>query len=785
MFKNLSIKVKLIAIMLLISVLPLIIIGVFSFNSSSDAVKEEVGRTQGVFSEQKEMMIGEWFDELASSVAVQASTRSTYNSLNILSQLGGDLNAGDWNQRARMMDDGFLTFEKEANIGFVFMTDIDGRIVYSTYDGIIGADLSGRDYVQRAFEGRASNTNFFYSDVIHEHAIVVANPVLSNGREGEVIGVLAVALRESEVSRKIAEGMETMGETADAYIIDHEGMLLSAPRYSELVPFEDFIETRAVDILASQIQAGNRDFRYSEEYLDYRGEPVTGALNVISLGDQPVGLIVEVDTAEAFAAIDELKSIIIIAGIILVLIIIVLGIFYSKLLVNPIENLVKLIKKAETGDFSVRGNVKSKDELGRLTLSFNNLLEKVSNVMRQINMRTDELDKESKAMLSVSDNLSESSKEASIRVESASSSIQEVSAGMIQTSSSLASAGDNVTTIASAVEEMSGTIRNLAEASEKTSNGVMHSTSLVENISNSLGGVSKSAGEVSDSVNIVVGAVKDINISLNDVSKNCSKSIDINSQAGKKAEDTSIIIEKLNTSSRQIGKIVNVINEIADQTNMLALNAAIEAAGAGEAGKGFAVVANEVKELAKQTAESTDEISAQIESMQISMEQAVKAVSGITNVISELENITTSIASAITQQSENTNQISEQAVNAGGMVASISQEIEKVSNDAKEVTRNVEASAKGVGDIATSAAELSKASDEVAMNSESASKSINEISSTTKEMTKAINEVSKSVQNLNGAANEVTNCSGSTTAAAKILSDVAKRLKSLINQFKV
>ena len=116
--------------------------------------------------------------------------------------------------------------------------------------------------------------------------------------------------------------------------------------------------------------------------------------------------------------------------------------------------------------------------------------------------------------------------------------------------------------------------------------------------------------------------------------------------------------------SRQIGKIVNVISDIADQTNMLALNASIEAAGAGEAGKGFAVVANEVKELAKQTAEATEEISQQIEDMQFNITCAVGSMETITDVTKEITHITNTIAAAVTEQSAITGEISNSIVRA-------------------------------------------------------------------------------------------------------------------------
>ncbi|GBF32107.1 periplasmic hydrogenase [Desulfocucumis palustris] len=257
-------------------------------------------------------------------------------------------------------------------------------------------------------------------------------------------------------------------------------------------------------------------------------------------------------------------------------------------------------------------------------------------------------------------------------------------------------------------KEITNAIKMFAAASEKTSAGVTQVNDMVNQIASNTSNVSGFANDVSNSVNSIASAMKEINISLSEISINSGRSMDITGNAEAKAIDTNEIINKLNISSKQIGKIIKVINEIAEQTNMLALNAAIEAAGAGEAGKGFAVVANEVKELAKQTAESTEEIGQQIDVMQQDMANAVKAMGTILQVINETTQITNTIASAVTEQTAVAGDISYAIVTAAERVNLINDRIKDIASNSKIAAESIYEVTAGIKDIAQTAAELSK-----------------------------------------------------------------------------
>jgi len=255
--------------------------------------------------------------------------------------------------------------------------------------------------------------------------------------------------------------------------------------------------------------------------------------------------------------------------------------------------------------------------------------------------------------------------------------------------------------------ELEEVINKIAVASKMTSRGVEEVTELVAQIASGTDNVSNFAGDVFASVNSVVLAMKEINISLNEISTNCGRSKNITADAEEKARSTNEIIEKLNISSKQIGKIVKVINEIADQTNMLALNAAIEAAGAGEAGKGFAVVAGEVKALARQTAESTEEIGQQIEAMQTNMSSAVDAMGTISQVIDEMSSITNTIAAAVAEQSAVSGGISEAVIDAASKVNLITEKTSYIAKNSHNAAQSVAEASNGIKGLAETASILS------------------------------------------------------------------------------
>ncbi len=197
--------------------------------------------------------------------------------------------------------------------------------------------------------------------------------------------------------------------------------------------------------------------------------------------------------------------------------------------------------------------------------------------------------------------------------------------------------------------------------------------------------LAKSAAELtSGNVQEVSAAVEELSASVAEIRRRVEGAASVSITAADKAERSSATVQRLTESAHRIGEVVGLIATIAKQTNLLALNATIEAARAGEAGKGFAVVASEVKNLATQTAQATNDITAQIEEIQASTQEVVGAINDITGTITEIREISSGIATSVEQQGVATQEISRNAHGAAGGTGQVTDTIIQVLQAAAE-----------------------------------------------------------------------------------------------------
>jgi len=467
------------------------------------------------------------------------------------------------------------------------------------------------------------------------------------------------------------------------------------------------------------------------------------------------------------------------------LLIVFFGIHFSVASSRPIMIGTKLVKIVAGGDFTVKFPEECGAEFGQFYAACNHLMEFNRHTINGIRETAQQMRESAMSLLSVSSQMEANSKELSEKTEAVSTVTEEFSAGMTQSTNSLSTASSHISAMASSIEEINSTISNVAAAAEETSMRVDQSSALVDSIQKSIVNASGSVELVCSAFNSVAKSVDEINKSIIMISVNSANAKNKMLDADEKAKNTNDIIRRLEAASKQIGKIVNVISDIADQTNMLALNAAIEAAGAGEAGKSFMIVANEVKELAKQTADATEEIAEHIENMQKNMPEAVGAVSEITTIINDMTEYINSFAKETTQSRERSDQIAAESATAAQRMSEINSEITSISENAQSVTKTVVESTKGVNEIAKSTAELVVGTQEIAMNSERASNNIGEINRAAKEMAMGLVDISKNLQILNGEAGEVNHSASSTKEASETMLKIASEMENSVRDFKI
>jgi methyl-accepting chemotaxis protein len=268
---------------------------------------------------------------------------------------------------------------------------------------------------------------------------------------------------------------------------------------------------------------------------------------------------------------------------------------------------------------------------------------------------------------------------------------------------------------ASQVDLSSAELTNIAvqmsSGADQTSQRANNVSISAEEMSANLNAVAAAMDESATNTNMVATASEEMSATINEIAQNAETASSISGEAVNQSKIAAEQMAQLGQAAQAIGKVTETITEISEQTNLLALNATIEAARAGEAGKGFAVVANEIKGLAKQTADATLDIKRQIDGIQNTTSDTVTGIDQISTVITQVNDIVATIATAVEEQSAATKEIATNISQASQGIQEVNENVSQSSAAATDITTDITT-------VNDSAGEISKSSNQVKSSAE-------------------------------------------------------------------
>lgn len=331
------------------------------------------------------------------------------------------------------------------------------------------------------------------------------------------------------------------------------------------------------------------------------------------------------------------------------------NVLIMRVVTGPLKKIAAVCKEIGSGDFTVRVEYYANDELGYVADSINRMVDNSREMIADVVNSSQELSDSSQSLAATSEQMFGNADSTACIAEEATENARTISGNMDSVAAAMEQSTTNLNMTATASEEMSATIKEIAESS----------------------GQARLATE----------------------------------KAVRSVESSQESVSKLGDNAESIGKITETITEISEQTNLLALNATIEAARAGEAGKGFAVVANEIKELARETAEATNQIKSSIEGIQDQTKTTIADISIISGAIDEVDQVVNGIVTAVEEQSVTTSEIVENVSQASQAIGEINENVATSSQMTTEMSHHVEQVKEHSVDVRTSSENLRQSAD--------------------------------------------------------------------------
>lgn len=549
----------------------------------------------------------------------------------------------------------FRSLQEDQGYYDVFLFDNKGNLVYSVFKeadfatnfNVDGGEWAATDLGNVYREAMAASGDDLiifkdfapYAPSADAPASFMAKKISDS--EGVAVGVLAFQMPIDRINATFNQSLG-LGETGEFLLIGSDGLLRNDSRFT--AEQNDILATKLegetiASILANGSGQGIADL--------HRGMPMKVSGRSFSYRGYDYATVAMQSVVEANAPVTAFRNRVVVLTLILMTVISVLGWLASVTFTRPIGKLVDGMSQLSEGNTEIDLSGQERgDEIGDMT--------KAVAVFRDAIIQREQLEQESQGTA-----------EQRQKREQAINGLIDAFKGDVKTT---------LTTVATNVEQMADTAQTLSGLADNTRTQAETAATASEH--------------ASGNVQTVAAASEELSASITEISRQIETTTEVVADATAHAQGTNEKVASLAETANRIGAVVTLIQAIAEQTNLLALNATIEAARAGEAGKGFAVVASEVKSLANQTANATEEISSQVSAIQGSTNEAVEAIEKIASTMDVVNANMGDIAQSVSQQGDATSEISQNVLQAADGTQSVVENIGGVTTATGETANS-------------------------------------------------------------------------------------------------
>lgn len=670
-----------------------------------------------------------------------------------------------------------MSYSQRELLNYVKLTSRNNDLVNAVYYASLTGDSSQlRDIIEKSHEifsfdlVEVLNKNgevllrFLPGDVQIPASTGKEHPVLEASLKGESLGEIsrfdgqfsAVAAAPVFLQQEQIASLVGVNFINDRYA-DQIGSLSSTQ-----VAFFD--ETGIVaashpelkDLALAEIEEGDRE----EVRLD--GKLYTLSIN--KLDGAKRGVLLALDRSELVAAQSKLRQVALVLLVVATALAVLVGLAISRSIVRPLAAVVHNFREIAEGegDLTRALTVTSRDEVGELAECFNRFVARLREMVQRTRNVSLDLNGATEKIRASSREVNDGAVRQSHSLEESYRAMQGIEASISGIAESTGSLVDSAEESSSATLELGATIEEIASQMEKLFTIVDEVSSSINEMSVASQQVAENVEILSSSAEVTASSITELDASIKEIEENAEKTSRLSEEAardaeqGKKAVAETItgigeiremvdragsVIQDLGNQSKAIGKILTVIDDVADQTSLLALNAAIIAAQAGEHGKGFAVVADEIRELAERTAVSTREIAAIIGNLQSGTQEAVKAMAAGSDRVHQEVARSQVAGEALEKIRSSTLKSTEQ-------VRGIVRATQEQSRGSRQITNSINQVASMLGQIATAIKQQTEGSRQLARAAESMKEIASQVKMSTGEQAKGSRQINTSMEKI-------------------------------------